>query len=391
MANGMKNAKSPSDGNIKNKGLILLLASILAYVLVTSLHSSFLIKHNISIKSQLGSTERQSEANIAALYRFYTESIESEVAWDNKNMGCSDLNVLAPYLRIVMDRYNYKRRQLIFDVGANKGQDASMVLGVFQQVIGMCQSHGNSFKVVSIEPSPKVFCQLEELAQRRGWIPSESMRLNIALSDKSGVLEFSDPGLEGGTLQGSVLMDLPDFSAEDLDRVISCRINDFKSYSVDEERTINVTTYTMDQLVKSLESPSLHEIHPDDHILILKIDTEGHDLYVIKGSNNLLANKRISFVLFEVWTNPNLKAIVEFMDRYDYLCFIIFPTMLVPVHAVDWWYQHLNNFTGGWWGNGFCGIRSSPSLSMLYKAFHADNNFLMGAHDLVMERSTPLT
>jgi FkbM family methyltransferase len=390
MANGMKNAKSPSDGNIKNKGLILLLASILAYVLVTSLHSSFLIKH-ISIKSQLGSTERQSEANIAALYRFYTESIESEVAWDNKNMGCSDLNVLAPYLRIVMDRYNYKRRQLIFDVGANKGQDASMVLGVFQQVIGMCQSHGNSFKVVSIEPSPKVFCQLEELAQRRGWIPSESMRLNIALSDKSGVLEFSDPGLEGGTLQGSVLMDLPDFSAEDLDRVISCRINDFKSYSVDEERTINVTTYTMDQLVKSLESPSLHEIHPDDHILILKIDTEGHDLYVIKGSNNLLANKRISFVLFEVWTNPNLKAIVEFMDRYDYLCFIIFPTMLVPVHAVDWWYQHLNNFTGGWWGNGFCGIRSSPSLSMLYKAFHADNNFLMGAHDLVMERSTPLT
>jgi FkbM family methyltransferase len=390
MANGMKNAKSPSDGNIKNKGLILLLASILAYVLVTSLHSSFLIKH-ISIKSQLGSTERQSEANIAALYRFYTESIESEVAWDNKNMGCSDLNVLAPYLRIVMDRYNYKRRQLIFDVGANKGQDASMVLGVFQQVIGMCQSHGNSFKVVSIEPSPKVFCQLEELAQRRGWIPSESMRLNIALSDKSGVLEFSDPGLEGGTLQGNVLMDLPDFSAEDLDRVISCRINDFKSYSVDEERTINVTTYTMDQLVKSLESPSLHEIHPDDHILILKIDTEGHDLYVIKGSNNLLANKRISFVLFEVWTNPNLKAIVEFMDRYDYLCFIIFPTMLVPVHAVDWWYQHLNNFTGGWWGNGFCGIRSSPSLSMLYKAFHADNNFLMGAHDLVMERSTPLT
>ena len=161
-------------------------------------------------------------------------------------MGCSDLNVLAPYLRIVMDRYKYKRRQLIFDVGANKGQDASMVLGVFQQVIGMCQSHGNSFKVVSIEPSPKVFCQLEELAQRRGWIPSESMRLNIALR-------------------------------------------------------------------------------------------------------------------------------------------------LVPVHAVDWWYQHLNNFTGGWWGNGFCGIRNSPSLSMLYKAFHADNDFLMGAHDLVIERSTPLT
>ena len=383
----MKYAKSPFVGIIKNKGLILLLASILAHVLVTSLYYSFLTQR-ISIKSQIFSSERQNESNIAALNRFYTESIESEVAWDKKNMGCSDLNVLAPYVRIVMDRYNYKRRQLIFDVGANKGQDSSMVLGVFQQVIGMCQSHGNSFKVVSIEPSPKVFCQLEELAQRKGWLPSESLRLNIALSDKSGVVQFSDPGREGGALQGSVLTDLPDFSAEDLDRVMSCRINDSKSYSVDEERTINVTTYTMDQLVKSLESPSLYEIiHPDDHILILKIDTEGHDLYVIKGSNHLLANKRISFVLFEVWTNPNLKAIVEFMDQHDYLCFIIFPAMLVPVHAVSWWYPHLDNFTEDWWGNGFCGIRNSPSLSLLYKAFHADNDFLMGAHDLVMERS----
>jgi hypothetical protein len=60
--------------------------------------------------------------------------------------------------------------------------------------------------------------------------------------------------------------------------------------------------------------------------------------------------------------------------------------MLVPVHPVDWWYPHLDNHTDVYWANGFCGIRSSPALSMLYKAFHADDDFLLGAHDVLMKR-----
>lgn len=122
-------------------------------------------------------------------------------------MGCSDLNFMAPYIRIVMDRFSDNKRQLLFDVGANNGQDASMVMGVFQQVIGMCSRVAKPFKVISIEPSPKVFCELEELAKMRGWARSEVLRLNIGLSDKSGVLTFLDPGNEGGRLEGGVQMD----------------------------------------------------------------------------------------------------------------------------------------------------------------------------------------
>ena len=339
----------------------------------------------LDLVSILDQPEQQKVSSLATLKQFYSKSIDSEVQFNNWNMGCSDLNILAPYVRIIMDRYNNNKRQLIFDVGANNGQDASMVMGVFQQVIGMCVGHGHAFKVFSIEPSPKVFCELEELAKKRDWARSEIVRLNIGLSDKSGILEFLDPGHEGGQLQGSVLVDLPEMLVEDFDRITSCYFNS-KNHSNDEQRTTNVTTYTMDQLVKSLESSLIHEIQPDDNILILKIDTEGHDLYVMKGSNHLFSTKRISFVLFEIWTNPNLKAIVEYMDKHDYLCFVIFPTMLVPVHAIDWWYPHLDNFTNSWWGNGFCGIRNSSTLSMLYKAFHADNHFLTGAHDLVMKR-----
>lgn len=325
---------------------------------------------------------------LESIHQFYTERINSEVRANNWDMGCSDLNVLAPYVRIVMDHFSHGKRQLIFDVGANNGQDASMVLGVFQQIIGMCHSYGHSFKIVSVEPSPIVFCELEELAHKRGWARSEILRLNAGLSDQSGVLEFSDPGHEGGSLIGSLLMDLPELSMEILNRMVSCSIDDFKNYTIgDYNRRANVTVFTLDQLVKSLELSTISEMNTQDNILILKIDTEGHDFCVIKGANSLLAKKRITFVLFEVWSNPNMKAIVEFLDQQDYLCFLIFPRMLIPVHAVDWWYPHLDNFTSGWWGNGFCGIRNSPTLSLLYKAFHADDDFLLGAHDFVMERS----
>ena len=157
---------------------ILWLASfLLAYVLVSSLYSTYFIQH-ISIKSRLGSPEtqnegttlamKQNEANMAALKTFYTKSIESEVAFNNWNMGCSDLNVLAPYVQIVMDRYNYKRRQLIFDVGANNGQDASMVLGVFQQVIGMCGSFGNSSRLSLLSHLPKSF------VNSKNWLKGEA-------------------------------------------------------------------------------------------------------------------------------------------------------------------------------------------------------------------------
>ena len=64
----------------KNKASILLLASfLLAYVLVSSLYSTYFIQH-ISIKSRLGSPEtqnegttlamKQNEANMAALKTF---------------------------------------------------------------------------------------------------------------------------------------------------------------------------------------------------------------------------------------------------------------------------------------------------------------------------------
>ena len=133
----------------------------------------------------------------------YTADINSEVYGNNWYLGCSDLAGLAPYIRIVMDRLfrGDGKRHLIFDVGANNGQDASTILGIFQPVIGMCEGMlSNNVKVISVEPSPKVFCELEDLVKERKWTNSQILRLNIGLSDTSGVFQFADPGHEGGSL-----------------------------------------------------------------------------------------------------------------------------------------------------------------------------------------------
>jgi hypothetical protein len=133
----------------------------------------------------------------------YTDDINSEIHFDNWYLGCSDLAGLAPYIRIVMDRLfrGDGKRHLIFDVGANNGQDASTIMGIFQPVIGMCEGMlSNNVKVISVEPSPKVFCELEDLVKERKWTDSQILRLNIGLSDTSGVFQFADPGHEGGSL-----------------------------------------------------------------------------------------------------------------------------------------------------------------------------------------------
>jgi len=58
----------------------------------------------------------------------------------------------------------------------------------------------NNVKVISVEPSPKVFCELEDLVKERKWTDSQILRLNIGLCDTSGVFQFADPGHEGGRL-----------------------------------------------------------------------------------------------------------------------------------------------------------------------------------------------
>jgi hypothetical protein len=160
----------------------------------------------------------------------------------------------------------------------------------------MCETHSVPFKLISVEPSPQVFCELDVLAEEQKWdLPDQdmqaqdSLRLNIALSNTTGYLTFTDPGNEGGSLVGGTNTELGPVTANFLQNVTKCSLSKDANHTIDPNRVSVVPTFTMDILVSSALI-DLRIVGPNEDVFILKIDTEGNDVRVVRGAGHALAN-----------------------------------------------------------------------------------------------------
>ena len=78
---------------------------------------------------------------------------------------------------------------------------------------------------------------------------------------------------------------------------------------------------------------------------MLKIDTEGHELYVLKGSKNLLKKNLVKYLLIEInysnmYKNYNNKKIDYFLKKNN---FVIIKKFKFPFHPfVDVLYKNSN-------------------------------------------------
>eukprot|EP00985_Skeletonema_marinoi_P001391 scaffold553_cov129-Skeletonema_marinoi.AAC.11 len=312
-------------------------------------------------------------------------------------MGCNDLQFLAPYFRSILYRRGWsenRSRKVIIDVGANSGDDTLSILKSFQPILQMCHPYSIPIQLISVEPSPKVFCEMTDTVSTK--LVEEDSRnsllLNVALSDKTGHLIFADPGNEGGKLIGDNYTTLAKMTPGELESFSHCKYEDgeLTDMPIDNERKSAVPTYTLDLLLSSLEEPGLDKVHRDEEIFVVKIDTEGHDYNVLLGAKDLLRRKRITFIIFEVWTNHFVKLIAQYMMQYDYQCFLLTKDTLVPVQERDWWYFHMDNFTSGWWGNGLCGIKGSNDMQLLWRMYHSDNLKLINSMSSLHHDVKPL-
>ena len=89
------------------------------------------------------------------LREMFEQVVETEVRHNHWGLGCSDLTILAPYFRAISDKYASEgegNTRLIFDVGANNGDDAESILGAFHKIVGMCVGFAVPFKLISVEP-----------------------------------------------------------------------------------------------------------------------------------------------------------------------------------------------------------------------------------------------
>jgi len=162
---------------------------------------------------------------------------------------------------------------VIFDVGANYGQ-----------TIESFQSNFLRPKIHSFEPSRETFCELQ---RRYGGSPDVYLN-NFALGAKPGVLEFIEntrPWLSSFLEPGA-----------------DCW-GEIKQRSQIEVRTID--GYCAQRGITIIN--------------ILKSDTQGFDLEVIKGAERLLEQRRIQLIYMEITFSNMYKGLPRFDEIYGFL------------------------------------------------------------------------
>ena len=145
----------------------------------------------------------------------------------------------------------------VLDVGANVGQWSASMLAT-----ALREGRADDLDLHAFEPSSYTFGRLSKA------LGSQRARLHqVALSERSGSSTLYVMGPAAGTNSLHAL------SATQTDTM-----------------TEDVATITLDEYA---DSEAL------ENIALVKIDTEGHDLSVLRGAERLLAEQRISVVQFE--------------------------------------------------------------------------------------------
>lgn len=188
----------------------------------------------------------------------------------------------------------------IIDVGGNVGNYTKLVLSHIK--------HTN-YQIHLFEPSP--FCY--EVLMKNFKNTERVQLYNMALSSK----------------QGQLLFHMPDETSE---------ISSFHLSNPMKTIDVEVETSTVDQIFK------------DQPIDFLKIDTEGHDFYVLNGCVKHLELQQIKFIQFEynrTWKNSGttLTYAIDFLKQYNYVTYLIQPDGLFRFN-VDYWdeYFRYSNF-----------------------------------------------
>lgn len=178
----------------------------------------------------------------------------------------------------------------VFDVGANKGDFAKLVMS--------CLDEKDSFRVHCFEPSKVTFDMLS--ANMKG--DSNAVLNNMGLGKERGEFDFFSDGPGSGTAS---------LTKRNLDYL-----------GVDFKFSERVSIDTIDNYC------SKEKI---EHIDLLKIDVEGHELDVLDGAKNMFESGNIRMVTFEfggcnIDTRTFFKDFYYLFKKYGFLIYRITPS-----------------------------------------------------------------
>jgi FkbM family methyltransferase len=148
---------------------------------------------------------------------------------------------------------------IIFDVGANTGQTSQEMRSAFPDA-----------QIHAFEPHPETFRRLQTSATK-----NQFSAYQLALGDREGDATLYEYAASG---DGSLINSLTP----------NARFAIQHGYSAAALRSVGCTT--IDGFCAK---------HNIDHINVLKVDTEGYDLHVLRGAEVMLAQERVGFVYVE--------------------------------------------------------------------------------------------
>ncbi len=178
----------------------------------------------------------------------------------------------------IIEHFTPKQGDIVVDIGANIGR---------YTIIGS-KRVGTQGKVVAIEAHPGNFEMLNrniKLNQLTNVIP-----LNYAAYSKETKIRLYVPGEESGYTVYNTIM---------------------SNRAGTEENFVEVNANTLDYLLQ------LNQIK-QEQVKWIKIDVEGAELDVLKGSTNVLSKSKDIALLIEVHGPANYRPVVEFLSLYDF-------------------------------------------------------------------------
>ncbi len=165
-----------------------------------------------------------------------------------------------------------------WDVGANLGEWTDTLLAA-------AANQGLAVRINLFEPTPTAFTSLSDKYSDNAEVTVEQ----IALSSKAGSAEFEVVGSHAGT-------------------------NSLNLTGAPTGKTIKVALTT---------GADFHATHGGGEVHLIKVDTEGHDLEVLRGIEPLLAQRAVGIVQFEYnwrWlvNGSSMRAAMLLAERHGY-------------------------------------------------------------------------
>ena len=204
--------------------------------------------------------------------------------YQNFNIS-GEFNFLKNYL-------NRIENPVVFDIGANKGEYTKR-----------CKNINKNVKIFCFEPHPKTFISLQKNIN-----DNRITFINKALSDKNGKLLLYDYKEKDGSSHASLYPDV------------------IEKVHGKESTCHEVAVTTVDNIVNKFNIKRID---------LLKIDVEGNELAVLKGSKESLRNDIIEAVQFE-FTQINSTSRIFMKDFFDifkekYAINRLLPNELLPL------------------------------------------------------------